>query len=148
MYQFDFSGAADWTNLIKQLRLDPAAMGNGGNVSIDFIRLLTLNARLGDISQDGVIDIGDFTLWSDAFGTTGVGLPADLSNDGEVDIGDFTIWSDNFGNTSGAGGNGAGVASVPEPSAVALLGLGVCGLLVYATRHSRRADMPDSRAGV
>lgn len=91
---------------------------------------------LGDISGDGEVDIGDFTLWADAFGDTGVGLPEDISGDGEVDIGDFTIWADNFGNTAGAGGGG-GVSAVPEPSSVVLLGLGIVGVLAYTVRRRR-----------
>ena len=53
-------------------------------------------------------DHTDFTLWADAFGDTGMGLPEDISGDGEVDIGDFTIWADNFGNTLGVSGGGVG----------------------------------------
>ena len=31
---------------------------------------------IGDISGDAQVDLGDFTLWANAFGTTGAGLPA------------------------------------------------------------------------
>ena len=89
---------------------------------------------VADISMDGVVDIGDFTLWADAFGNTGSGLPEDLTVDGVVDIGDFTIWADHFGNTA----NVPGIPSaVPEPSSLLLCALGAMGLLAVTWRRRR-----------
>lgn len=96
------------------------------------------NGLLGDISGDGEVDIADFTLWADAFGQTGVGLPADITEDGEVDIADFTLWADNFGNTAGIG-NASGANAVPEPSSVVLLGLGIVGMIIVTWRRRRAA---------
>ena len=62
---------------------------------------------------------------------------ADVNGDGVVDIGDFTIWADNFGNTAGASGSpGSSPTAVPEPSSFALLGIG--GLALYAFIRRRR----------
>jgi hypothetical protein len=107
---------------------------SGLNVKLDAIDPM-MATLLGDISGDGEVDIGDFTLWADAFGATGAGLPEDLSGDNEVDIGDFTVWADNFGNTLSLGGNGAGLASVPEPSTFVLIAAGAIGLALAAGRR-------------
>ncbi len=52
----------------------------------------------GDINSDGVVNILDYTLLSNAFGTSNV--DADINNDGTVNILDYTILSNNFGFTS------------------------------------------------
>lgn len=113
---------------------DDVDFTSGLNVKLDAIDPM-MASLLGDISGDGEVDIGDFTLWADAFGATGAGLPEDLTGDSEVDIGDFTLWADNFGNTLGVGGNGPGLASVPEPSAFVLFTLGTVGFLLVVSRR-------------
>lgn len=85
------------------------------------------------------VTIGDFTLWGDAFGETGMGLPDDLSGDNQIDIGDFTIWGDNFGNTLGVGDGASSTSAVPEPSSMVLVGTGVACLVVFARRRRRVA---------
>ncbi len=59
---------------------------------------LTANDLIGDINQDGVVDIQDYILLSNAFGTND--QSTDLNNDGVVDIQDYIILSNNFGKTS------------------------------------------------
>jgi len=49
----------------------------------------------GDINQDGVVNIQDYTLLSNAFGTSNAA--ADLNSDGVVNIQDYVILSNNFG---------------------------------------------------
>jgi hypothetical protein len=51
----------------------------------------------GDINKDGTVNVLDFTLLSNAFGTGSV--EADINGDGIVNILDFTILSNNFGKT-------------------------------------------------
>lgn len=97
---------------------------------------------LGDISEDGAVDIGDFTLWGNAFGDTGVGLPADLSFDGQVDIGDFTVWGDHFGETAAPAANGPSLGAVPEPSAFTLLCVGGLIVAAYGFQRCRRISLP------
>jgi len=103
-------------------------------------QLLTDVHRLrGDISGDGIVDIGDFTLWADSFGATGDGsqIP-DISMDGRVDIGDFTLWADQFQATGNAPGGSGGASAVPEPSSLVLLCLGLVGMASYGWRRRRR----------
>jgi hypothetical protein len=53
---------------------------------------------LGDINGDRIVNILDFTLLSNAFGTNN--SAADLNHDSIVNILDFTLLSNNFGKTS------------------------------------------------
>src|SRR6476660_8150661 len=54
---------------------------------------------LGDINNDGVVDILDYGIWRQQFGTTGCGNAADLNGDCVVDILDYGIWRQQFGQT-------------------------------------------------
>src|SRR5205823_7659603 len=52
---------------------------------------------LGDINNDGIVDIRDYGLWRQQFGATDCGNPADLNGDCIVDIRDYGIWREHFG---------------------------------------------------
>src|SRR5262245_54119071 len=54
---------------------------------------------VGDINNDGLVDIRDYGLWRQAFGATDCGNPADLNGDCIVDIRDYGVWRQNFGQT-------------------------------------------------
>jgi hypothetical protein len=54
---------------------------------------------LGDLNNDGKVDIFDYTIFIGDFGKTGTSLISDLNKDGKVDIFDYTIFSQNFGKT-------------------------------------------------
>ena len=54
---------------------------------------------LGDINNDGIVDIRDYGVWRQQFGATDCGNPADLDGDCIVDIRDYGIWRQNFGQT-------------------------------------------------
>src|SRR6266536_5628760 len=54
---------------------------------------------LGDINNDGIVDIRDYGVWRQQFGATDCGNPADLNGDCIVDIRDYGIWRQNFGQT-------------------------------------------------
>jgi hypothetical protein len=51
----------------------------------------------GDINNDNIVNILDYTLLSNAFGTNN--SAADINNDGTVNILDYAILSNNFGKT-------------------------------------------------
>ena len=63
---------------------------------------------LGDINNDGIVDIRDYGIWRQNFGQTNCGNPADLDGNCIVDIRDYGIWRANFGHVAGA-------ASGPTP---------------------------------
>jgi YVTN family beta-propeller protein len=54
---------------------------------------------LGDINNDGIVDIRDYGIWRQQFGATDCGNPADLNADCIVHIRDYGVWRQNFGQT-------------------------------------------------
>ena len=85
-------------------------------------------ALLGDADLDGEVAFADFLRLSANFGEVGSWIDGDFDGDGEVTFPDFLQLSGNFGETSSA------IAAVPEPSCIALLGVGLC---LFATRRRR-----------
>ena len=55
------------------------------------------SALTGDFNADGKVDLSDFVLFLDGFGTSDARY--DLDNDGTVGLDDFVIFIDNFGRT-------------------------------------------------
>jgi hypothetical protein len=57
----------------------------------------TPNQLQGDINSDGIVNIQDYVLLSNAFGTNNTS--ADINKDGIVNLQDYVILSNNFGKT-------------------------------------------------
>jgi fibronectin-binding autotransporter adhesin len=96
-------------------------VNNTSNTSIDIS--VAAAGLLGDFNSDGKVDAGDYVTWrkNDVANLT-------LANDNGVSnqADRFTLWRANFGNPPGAGsGGGLGGAAVPEPSAIALMAIGL-----------------------
>ncbi|MEM6749993.1 MAG: dockerin type I domain-containing protein [Planctomycetota bacterium] len=93
--------------------------------------LVAPTALPGDANGDGVVDLLDFDVLAQNFGSnTGNGAAdGDFNGDGTVDLLDFDILAQNFGATS--------PAAVPEPASLGLLGLGAAALV--RGRRRRRA---------
>jgi hypothetical protein len=92
----------------------------------------------GDANLDGKVDTLDFNALAANFGGSGkVWTQADFNYDGTVDTLDFNNLAANFGQQLADAGGGAGGAGalVPEPTSIALLGLGAAALM---TRRRRR----------
>jgi hypothetical protein len=61
------------------------------------IGAVELALPIGDINQDGIVDIRDYGVWRTNFGQTNCGNPADLDGNCLVDIRDYGIWRQHFG---------------------------------------------------
>jgi hypothetical protein len=79
----------------------------------------------GDYDHNGVVDAGDYVVYRDTFGQTGVGLAADGNGNNQIDPGDFSVWRANFGNVASTSGSATTTSAVPEPAAVLLLIIGI-----------------------
>jgi hypothetical protein len=86
----------------------------------------------GDYNEDGVVNAADYVVWRNHDGTA-----FDLPNrnpllSGNIGQSDYDFWVENFGNT---GSGGAGLATVPEPTTLALLA--GSWLFLFVTRSRR-----------
>jgi hypothetical protein len=89
----------------------------------------------GDYNDDGIVDAGDYVVWSKAM-AGGAELANETASPGIVDYLDYDEWLANFGSTE-PGSGGAGESNVPEPSAWKLLIL-AAGLAPFGRpRHLR-----------
>src|SRR5215813_2037812 len=80
---------------------------------------------LGDINNDGLVDIRDYGLWRQNFGQTNCGNVADLDANCLVDTRDYGIWRQNFGATSPVTGavvlaGGASIVGGPAGQALSI----------------------------
>jgi plastocyanin len=75
----------------------------------------------GDANLDFKVDLSDFGILKENFGTGTTRSQGDFSHDGKVDLSDFGLLKDNFGRAP---------ATVPEPASGWLLALGVAAWLV------------------
>lgn len=87
----------------------------------------------GDFNTDGRVDISDFGILKDHFGSGTTLAEGDANGDAKVDISDFGILKENFGKS--------GAAAVPEPAAWLLAATAAASLTLLRRRPgSRRAS--------
>lgn len=80
---------------------------------------------LGDFNSDGKVDASDYILWRKNNGTNNV-LPYDNGLGTPIGLAHYNLWRDKFGNAPGSGNST--ISAVPEPGALALLGIGLITL--------------------
>jgi hypothetical protein len=93
--------------------------------------LLTVTSILyGDYNGNGAVDMGDYVVWRNSFGST-TNLAADGNRNGLIDQADYSFWKSRFGATTG--GNMLPVAGrAPEPATLGhlLVAITVAGHLL------------------
>ncbi|MFO0789992.1 MAG: PEP-CTERM sorting domain-containing protein [Pirellulales bacterium] len=87
----------------------------------------------GDYNGDNVVNAQDYNVWRGGLGNNiAPGTGADGNGNGVIDAADYVVWRDHLG-TAGAG-SGSSLASVPEPSGLALLAL--IGVIAFCRRRN------------
>jgi hypothetical protein len=82
--------------------------------------LRIVDLLMGDANGDGKVDLNDFGILKDNFGTGTTRAQGDFNGDAKVDLTDFGLLKDNFGK--------AGTMAVPEPSSWLLAACGLFGV--------------------
>jgi hypothetical protein len=79
----------------------------------------------GDYNNDQVVDIGDYVVWRNHFGTE-FELPNEAESLGSVTEEDYAVWKANFGESLLVGGASVDTfVSAPEPQALLLVLFGI-----------------------
>ena len=83
--------------LILALSLFPAPAGAGelSRLRVDGHRIISVNASAADFDGGGDVDLSDFLLFADAFGSSSVDY--DLDSSGSVNFADFLAFANAFG---------------------------------------------------
>jgi hypothetical protein len=110
--------------VIHILGSDPEPYGlDSLNIYYDNAELTIMSAPTleGDYNSNGIVDAADYVVWRDTDGSNPSG---------------FDTWRANFGATAGSGGSlsGFGIATVPEPSCLLVLSVGIAVLSTVACR--------------
>jgi hypothetical protein len=106
-----------------------------GDSTLQYCAQLAYVVLPGDANRDGKVDINDLTRVLTSYNQTG-GMDwgtGDFNSDGKVDINDLTIVLTHYNQSVGA--SAGGIAAVPEPSGLVLLGIAVAGLLACTRRR-------------
>ncbi|MEX2092105.1 MAG: hypothetical protein WD971_05480, partial [Pirellulales bacterium] len=97
----------------------------------------------GDYNGDHIVDAADYTIWRDTLGST-TDLRANGDNTGEsedkIDDADYVFWKAHFGDLVPLGAGGGQVATVPEPTMLVLVLIGLINLLMMRISPRARAS--------
>jgi hypothetical protein len=79
------------------------------------------------------VDAADYLVWRNTVDST-TDLRADANLNGVIDAGDYQMWSANFGRTGPTGASGSSNEAVPEPSSF-LMVLAVASMMAASFKH-------------
>ncbi|WP_428305690.1 dockerin type I domain-containing protein [Lacipirellula sp.] len=124
----DYSTTIIVSSTTSTLTIHGASTANYGGTRLNGFELSEVNPAIaGDFNGDGLVSQADLTIWKAHFGTASGATTAtgDADGDQDVDGNDFLVWQKDFSSPSPT-------VAVPEPSAFALVGVGV---LLFASRR-------------
>ena len=95
-------------------------------------------ASVGDYNHNGVVDAADYIVWRKTDGST-TQLAADGNGNHMIDPGDLNVWRLHFGELNDITSATGSSAAVPEPSALAICGIGLvfAGAIRWSNMRSR-----------
>lgn len=98
----------------------------------------------GDGNADGIVNAADYTVWANGFAVGNKVTEGDYSFDGLVNAGDYTVWANHFGDSIAVAPSAGTAASVPEPSGLLLLVIGMvlASAFRYLVSHTRTSRLP------
>jgi autotransporter-associated beta strand protein len=126
-----------------QIRSTTADATHGLGWNDDSVSQVTVAYALyGDTNLDGAVNVGDLGALATSYGISSGAIwsQGDFNYDGAVDVGDLGALATNYGSSltgggaaAAAGNSNIGAVSIPEPSA-----LGVLGMCIIAGAGRRR----------
>jgi hypothetical protein len=129
-WTISYTGNIAWTDPATSSVSAITGAGSGVDVVLIGHSSVLAPAEDADFDGDNDVDGNDFLIWQRGLGV-GTSSTGDANGDGTVNGADLTIWRNQFGGAPIAAAAGA----VPEPSALALAGL---GLVALAARRRQR----------
>jgi hypothetical protein len=104
------------------------------------LKVITTSALMttGDYNGDLTVNAADYTVWRNALGESVTpGESADGNKNGIVDFDDYIYWKDRIGIVVPSG-SAASSQSIPEPTTVGTLLMGLAGLFVSRPHRRKR----------
>ncbi len=94
----------------------------------------------GDFNGDGMVDLGDYSVWRDNLGASTEAAINNNGNGGGVTSADYLLWKNNLGMTSASLIASFDSGVVPEPSSgwLAIAAVAATDTLCARVRNSRR----------